>query len=595
MFHKLLLLFGLIVVVGTVMASEVKVSGSVNLNLLGTNDQLRFTIKVETDDNLHIDEPRLPTIPNLIFRNVYTSSSSRTSIINFRTTRSFTKEFTYVFMPANTGFATIPSINVRVGNRSFSTDPITVEITDRPSKQNRTRQPDPFDPFFSPGFGEWGISERTRGETFLLAIPEKTSIYLGEPLVISYYVYTEQGVTTLNLIDEKDYEGYGKDIFEQPSMLNFENASFRGKSYKRSLIKRTVISPNVIGKIRIPEVSATVRLFDLGYSTRNIASQTVHIEVKNLPETGKPKSFSGAVGSFNVREEFGDGSLTLGEAIYYNLVVTGRGNYNQFVAPLFEANSFLQISNPFINDNLNAGIEGIRTILYTIIPQEKGNYKLPALEFSWFDPSTSSYKIFRSKEHSISVKPANVLSYFTNFFAKDRVSRINPPVRIGSYKNLRIYLHSGWYWTIVAILLLALGASVYIASRNRLKYRDPLRWSEIKAERILRKYMKDAKLAAQNGSRDFYPLAERGLMRYLAQKYKISNRLSIPEKAAELFHKQIPPDLVRDLKSFLDRCQEVRFMPGGFEAGKLDGDLKELTTIIQNFVQIKQPFKEQNK
>lgn len=572
---------------GILQAVNVNVSASVNSGKVGLNEQLKYTIKIETDESVRIEEPKLPKIDNLVFRNVYSSSSSRTSIVNFKTSRSFSREYTYVFLPSKPGRTTIPSIEVRVGSSSYAVAPIEVDIVDSPQTNASPPSQSQYDPFANFGYGDWGFDDRPVGETFLIGIPEKTSAYIGEPIVISYYIYTEQGVTSLNLVDEKDFEGYGKEVFEQPSMLEFENATLRGRSYKRSLIKRIAISPNRTGTIKAPELSASVRLFSFGYSNRNVATQAINIEVKPLPERGRPDGFGGAIGSFEVTEAFSETNIALGEAISYTLTISGKGNFNQFMAPLFKKTPNIQVSAPVITDHLNAGVQGKRTLYYTIIPQEKGEYKLPRLEFAWFDASSGSYRSFSSKEGTMTVKPATVFSYFTNFFARDRVSRLNPLRIKHEYQDLRIYVRSAWYWVILALMGLSLLVSYYYYYLRKLRYNDPLRFSDIQSERILRKYLKDAKLAAQSVSADFYPLAEKGLMQYLAEKYKISNRLSIPEKLAELEVRRIPPELIGELKAFLGRCQTVRYMPGGFDVDKLSEDLETLVRIIRAFVKQK--------
>lgn len=569
--------------------SNVSVRASVNSHRIGKDEVLRYTIKVESEENIKIDEPVLPPLANLAFRNIYTSSSSMTSIVNFRSTRKITREFTYVLIPTGLGVATIPSVNVKAANKIFRTDPISIEITEGHGSPPASSSPDPYsyDPFESFGMGDWGFDDRPVGETMLIAVPEKTVAYLGEPIVISYYVYTEQAVTSLNLTEEKDFDGYGKEIFEQPSMLSFDNASLKGRSFKRSLIKRIAISPNRSGRIRAPYMEAVVKTYDIIYRSRKISTQDLHIEVRELPENGKPANFSGAVGSFKVSDNISQTDIALGEAVNYSIVISGRGNFNQFIAPGFAAKPLLQISSPQSSDRLNAGIDGNRTIYYTIIPQEKGEYTLQMPEFNWFDPASGSYRSYKGESRKLSVAPANVFSYFTNFFAKDRVMRLNPMQEIDSYKSYRLYVHGLWFWLCVALLGAAMAMSFYLARQKSLRFRDPLRYADYQAGKILRRYLKDASKAAAESSKDFYPLAEKGLMHYLAEKYHISKRLSIPEKLSELQARQIPEDQIYMLNSFLQRCQMVRFAPGGFEESAIKADKESLDQIIISFVNLK--------
>jgi hypothetical protein len=138
-----------------------------------------------------------------------------------------------------------------------------------------------------------------------------------------------------------------------------------------------------------------------------------------------PDSFTGAVGSFEVSGNVSSEELSLGEAITFTLRVKGRGNFNQFGNPAFPETP-AQVSSPVTVDKLNAGIEGVRTLYYTIIPHDKGVYTLPELSFSWFDPSSGSYRTYKSDAAQISVKSANVISYFSGLLDGSAPRACNP-------------------------------------------------------------------------------------------------------------------------------------------------------------------------
>ncbi|HOR29953.1 MAG TPA: hypothetical protein PLW71_01025, partial [Candidatus Syntrophosphaera thermopropionivorans] len=129
---------------------------------------------------------------------------------------------------------------------------------------------------------------------------------------------------------------------------------------------------------------------------------------------------------------------------------------------------------------------------------------------------------------------------------------------------------------------------------NRLKELEPVAYAQKTAHRILNKYLKKATEAAEKLSPDFYPLAEIGLMDYLARKYGVSKSLPTPELIDALRTKGMPLELLEQLEQFLLLCQKARFMPGGSEAEKLDEALHQLRSLVQTLSRFK-PEKESSK
>ncbi len=55
--------------------------------------------------------------------------------------------------------------------------------------------------------------------------------------------------------------------------------------------------------------------------------------------------------------------------------------------------------DPTVTDNIDKNsnpLSGSRTFQYALMPQEKGDYKLPPVEFSYFDPTSKAYKTLSS-------------------------------------------------------------------------------------------------------------------------------------------------------------------------------------------------------
>jgi len=562
-----------------ILLMAVSVTASVNKTELSLAERLQYTIQIKSDSAIKVSEPSPPVIELFTFVNMTSSARSSTTMSGLRVQTEHLKSYTYYYIPQREGTATIPPQNIQIGNKVYSTRKLTVtvvkSVAQAPAQGSQPLQPG-FD-FEDPDL-PWSAN-RIAGSTLILAFPQRQKVYKGQPAVVSYYLYTDQMVRSFNLDDEKDFPGYGKSIYEQPKILEYETVTHQGKRFQRALIKRLMLLPNETGELQAPLVQGRARIYEFGYLNQTVRSNAAWLEVLPLPKDGVPADFSGAVGSFEVSETLSATEISLGEAITFSLRIAGQGNFNQFGHPQFSQSS-AQISAPMAIDRLNAGVEGSRTLYYTIIPSEKGTYILPKLSFSWYDTERGAYRNFESKAHEIQVKSANVISYFSSLLDAGKPQTLRPMLSRNSYPDFRNMLTSIWYWLVVAITLVATAFSAYLAWHKAEKRTNPVLYAQKNADKLLKKYLHQASTAVKDLSPDFYALAETGLMHYLSEKYGVSNRLSTDEKIAKLQDKNIPKELLQDTERFVEICNRQRFSPEKKEATQLLEDYRLLRSIV---------------
>lgn len=570
----------LILFVTSLGAQNIRVMSSVNKTRLTQSEQVQLTLKITGNVGLKLSEPAPPQVSGLSFRNVVSSSSSSTSIVNGKVQSEHSRSYTYIYTPLKVGTFSIPGFSLKIGGRTYTTKPITVEVVDSPRQATPQYNPDPF----AYPFGE-EFEDRYRGigESLILCMPASQSVYRGEPAVVSYYLYTNQSVRSFNLEDEKDWGGYGKAVYEQPTMLDFEDVSFRGERYKRSLIKRIVLFPQSTGRLQAPTLTGSMRLFEFGYLNKAVTSTPAYLEVKPLP-AGAPEGFTGAVGSFSVSESYSDTQVNLGEAVSYTLKIGGKGNFSQFTAPPVPKLTAFQMSEPMAQDKFSTPIEGTRSIHYTIVPQQTGDFKLTGVRFSWFDSSAGEYRSFQPEPRMLKVKPANVLSYFSGILQSDKPMTLNPLIATSVYPVFRFHAGQLWWWLIVALILISLPISGFIAWERRLRQENPTAYAQKHASRILGKYLVQATIAARELSPEFYPLAQSGLIDYLAQKYQIAKGLSTSELLSALSQHTLSTNTLQQLGDFLETCHQARYMPGGAQAEAIAEDLDRLRKLVTALV-----------
>jgi len=578
-------------------AAPLKINTYAEPSTIGRDEQLTYTIEITGERGFKALAPKLPSLEDFSLINMMTSTASNFSIINGNVSESVTKSFTYRLLPKRTGNLRIPAFSFEIGGQMYSTQQVNVRVLDLPragtSPQGKANpysrggnnplyMQDPFD--FNPGFEPIGDME-------IVATPEKRSVFVGEPLLVTYRLYTSKPVSSLEINDEKDFGGYGKEVYNEPNRLNFESVNYKNQRYRTALLKVAAILPNRAGTIQLPQVTATVQLGAMGLFTEALKNAPVSITVNPLPEAGKPLDFSGAVGSFQMKESLKKSNIRVGEALEYTIILSGKGNFNQFSNPSYPEQQDFRIASPLTQNRIQAGVNGTRTITYLLIPKREGTYTLPGISFNWFDPLSGRYHTFQSQSRSISVKPGNVITYLSNVFQRDSIKQLTPFSPQESYKSDVILLNRVWYWLLIVLIVLSILPSWLLTRTRKLKDTDPEAAARRSSDKVLKKYMREAELAALAYSQGFYPKAEQGLMRYLSDKFRIQHRYSTNEKLYQLRLKGLDNELISKLESFLKRAQEARFMPGGFDRAALDVDLETLKQIISAFIRQPAPSK----
>jgi hypothetical protein len=138
---------------------------------------------------------------------------------------------------------------------------------------------------------------------------------------------------------------------------------------------------------------------------------------------------------------------------------------------------------------------------------------------------------------------------------------------------------------LILLFLLISGINAYDVARQRA---HPAQYARKAADKALQKYLREATAAARALSPSFYTLAENGLMRYLTDKYSISNHLSTAAKIESLRSLGIPEDVLQRTIAFLDTCARARFMPSDASAVNMDADLDALQPLVNSFSRLRE-------
>lgn len=125
-----------------------------------------------------------------------------------------------------------------------------------------------------------------------------------------------------------------------------------------------------------------------------LKTEDTSVEILPLPENGKPKSFTGGIGSFSVKAEVDVKEVAVGDAITYRLIVEGEGNFSRMTIPILHlGNDWIARSKgSLFSPSDRIGFKGKRVFEYMLVPKDNGISEIPSVAFSFFIPDEAKYK-----------------------------------------------------------------------------------------------------------------------------------------------------------------------------------------------------------
>ncbi|MDU8884789.1 BatD family protein [Yeosuana sp. MJ-SS3] len=538
----------------------------VSKNKLGVNERLRVDFEMNKDgDNFNPPD----------FQNFTVVGGPNTSVSNswVNGVRSYKKTYSYFLAPKKQGNFSIKQATIEIDGEVYKTQVVTVTVTaavDRPNDPNNV---------------DYIADENIH----LVAEVSKTNPYLNEAITVVYklYVSPNTGVSNWREINTPRFNDFWSQNIDIKG-LKVLNGTYKGEDYRYVVLRKTVLYPQKTGKLDIEPLSLDITV-DVPTNRRDIfggrlmtqVHKTVSagnrsINVKPLPEKGKPIDFTGAVGSFDFKVTTSKKVLKATESLLAKIEVQGNGNLKLFELPELNVPSSLEVYEPEKNENITTTLEGMkgsRSESYTIVPQFKGKYPIPSISFSYFDLKTESYKRLTSDEIVIDVFEGpinnavqdNSLASSNNgkqrvVLSNDQFAFIKTNANLVSIKP-SYFFNTNLFWSALLLPLLAIPLAIVIRKKKAEMDADVFGNRIRKANKLARKYLGNAKKAL--GQKEaFYVALEKALHNYLKAKLHIETTDFSKEKIVNLLtEKQINKETISEFMGLLKNCELARYTP----------------------------------
>lgn len=282
------------------------------------------------------------------------------------------------------GIYRIPPVQVRVRGRVYHTTPLELIVDDAPLS-GRAGEPPPI------------------GAPRLTLWLQPDTVFVGEQVLLQaeavFADETRRRQTRPPSFDPPAPQGFWVQDLPNPVIVSLRVLD--GRTVEMQTFRRAYF-PLSAGRFVFPPARLHYELrrgFLYAPESRQIESDSATLIVRPLPDEGRPASFAGAVGSFELRAVLAPRRVNLGDAATLELVLEGSGNVKALPEPRFPELAGVEVFSPTQASRVevqNDVVGGMKRFRWVLVPERAGTLVIPPIEYAYFDPAERKYQVLRT-------------------------------------------------------------------------------------------------------------------------------------------------------------------------------------------------------
>ena len=590
-----MLLLVLLMSCATAEAQQLRADAAVERTSVFVGEPVIFQIQVSGSD--HPEQPDVSHIEGVSVE--YTGGSqnnnSSVTIVNGKMTSNVSRGyvFSYQLVPQQTGTFTIPAIAVRADGKTIQTRPVSITV-------------------------------QTPAETddFKLRLSlSKDHVYVGEPVTLTLTWYLGQDVRSFNvnlpLLEHTDafafidpevdtttgaqfYRlplGDGEVIGEQ-GQGTLDGTEFTTITFSKVLIPKTsgviTIEPATVACEALAGYQRTQRgsrfgndpfsqlfnddFFSMGrqgtYQKVVVPSNALEIQVKDVPEQGRPDNFAGHIGNYGIKADAAPVDMKVGDPITLTLTLSGPEYLDYVTLPPLSTQPKLTQDFKISQERAVGEIQGkTKVFTQTIRALRPDIHVIPPIELPYFNTKAGKYDVARTAPIPITVDATNIVTVLD---AEGREMPLSSKADVETWTQGIAYNYEGlsvltnqragleyWLKSPVWLGVISMPPGVYLILLSSVvvikkRHADP---SAMRAKKAYGTLLTDLKTAGRNASgqesTDFILLA---LRNYLGDKLRIPpGALVFRDVRDALAEKSVTQDMLESLKTIFEQCEASRY------------------------------------
>ncbi len=540
--------------------------------MTGESFQVKYILKNPDSKNPRFIPPQDVQGLNSYGMSSYSSSQSSVAIVNGRlkSTTTYTITWILTYVADKPGTYTIPPAKVVDGNSTLTSSAVTITV----EGEANNNLPKPKTPVVTNDQDKNVVIPSQNSKLFLRLWSSKKDVYLGEPIYVYARLYSAYRLS-IDDMEPAKYQGFWVQDIKMPSRIQAEQVVINGRQYLAATVDKKLIFPQQAGKLRITPYKISCTIYDnwgFPYGQKDIVSNPLVINVKALPQEGQPSTFSGAVGNFKIDIVPPKGDISVDQAITIKLIISGTGNFGLFDIPQLKVPNSFEALEPKTIPHYEAtpdGLSGKVEKQFIYIPRSSGNFEIPPVEFSFFNPNTGKYEVVRTSAIKLSVNGSSDTASASGGYTvyKTDVTQIGSDINYIFTSPFKLTRHntyfagSLWHYLAYIIAILFFAVIVYLRRQQIKEMADIRRYRARQAGKVSARRLKTALKYMRSGKKDeFYQEIAQALWQYLSDKLGIDAALltrdAVREKLAE---KGVDTSVIDEVIKILDESEFARY------------------------------------
>jgi hypothetical protein len=560
-------------------ADDLSIEVTIDRDTVGLDEYANLQVVISGEEQ-NLPNPDMPTIAAI---EMYSQGrSSSISIVNGQVNSSVS--YRYLLMPKKAGTFVIDNISLVYKNKRFQGNPINLTVLNTGTAA-------------SPKTEEQAVDhESGKGKDYFLeAVIDNKNPYVNEQVTLTLKFYIA-------------IQYYGSPELSEPTTTGFWSELLGNRAPYRQVINNRqykvieriyALFPTQTGDLTVGR--ATIRVTIAGDNQQRdpfgmfsdffntgkevaVNSNPIRINVKKLPDEGKPKDFTGSIGKFNIEASVDKKEVEVNQPVSLTIKISGTGNIKSAAEPSMPDLDDFRIYRASSNESITKvqeKIGGTKIYEEVFIPKHPGNLEIPSLAYNYFDPETNKYKTLSTKPITLRVtKPEG-------FVESPSLPYANPDLIVGSNaRDIRyikanigdlkpmgyLLIETPLYLVVNGLPVLTLIGFVIYRKRKE-KYASDISFARARqAGKIAKKRLSKAKtLANPNKGIEFFAEINFALTSYIADKLNISpHGLTTDQIKTLLLNKSADDNLINGISDTLKKCDFARFAPSSITQKDID-------------------------
>ena len=362
--------------------------------------------------------------------------------------------------------------------------------------------------------------------------------------------------------------------------------------YDSQIIKEYLLYPQQTGTLSIEPADITAvaqvvmrtnRAFDPFFGggrelynvRRELRTPRLTVTVNELP-AGAPSSFGGAVGKFQMEATPSATQLAANSASTFNVRISGSGNLAFVQEPTLKLPTSFELYQVKSSESFKysgSGTSGYRNFEYPFIARAEGEYDVPPIEFTFFNPEKQSYITLSSAPLTLNISPdgsagAATPAQLITGTSKEGVRQLGSDIRFIKMTRPQLsavvapFILSPLYFMVLLLLVLLAVVAYFVVSK---RIRDNKNTALVKGRRAnkvaIQRFRAAERYMREQNRRAFYEEMLRALWGYLSDRFNIPVADLTKESVREELNRRGATEEAKDVTAIISQCEEAQYSP----------------------------------